>query len=1036
MKLTELCIRRPVLCTVLWLIPVFIGILISQKLSLRYTPQLAQSKVQISAKDSALAAQNMMTEVLIPIQDEIAGTEGIAHMTATARRGKGDITIDVAEGVDDAGIDTLVSEINNSISNISSKLPDNISPTVSKSDDNGMPAMLIGLTPGPNQPQYEFRQYGINTLLPMLEQLPSAGSVDVAPSSSQSVLITLNPDKIQRYGLDLNTVIDKISDMDDITAISGTTSGSKSQYQLVSSGAIDSLNSIRDIVVAQYDAQPVRLSEIAKVTIGTPGNQPDIEPLIDFSKKSSMLFVLNPQYTATANALVLSNQVHSMLDSLQLPSGMKASVLLDKSDFIKSSLHDVYLAIGLAVLLVAGVIWLFLGNLRIALIPVVTIPVCLACSFIIMKLAGFSINSLTLLAMLLAVGLVVDDAIVVTENVHRQLKYQSSVRKATVIACRQIGFAIIATTLTLAAVYIPVGLVDGITGELFKQFAFTLAGTVIISGMVALTLSPMMCSNMLDHKPAGRFEVWINDNLDALAEVYHRILRYSIDYRKTTIALLIAIFATSYWPLTHSPSEMIPAEDSGQIFMFQPLSGGSDDASEQKMIETMSKRLNKIPGIEHVAVMASTDFIRGFITLKPWGEREHSAKQISQMIDTSLRQGGNVVFTGVIPAVDTGSGSKGNSGGIDINVTSSASYQTLSKQMAAVATKLEQSPMFSHVRNALTFNENQFQIKINRVAASQYGVSMGDIQDVLKVSLSGKSFDNDMSYNGVNYSLYVQMLKSYTEIPTSLKNLKIMNDDGKLIPLGQLISIKSEVGPRSIEQYDRATSASLSIRLASGVSMGQGIDEVNKMLPEIMPAGANYHYVNDAAQYLETNHQMLFVFAAALIFIYMVLSAQFESIVDAFVVMLSLPITLSAALWVLYFSDYTLNVYSEIGLVTLIGLICKHGILITEFANELRREGKPPREAILTATKTRLRPILMTSLTMILGAVPLIIETGPGAVSMASLGIVIISGMAIGIVDPLFVVPSMYLMMQKLKKPLKNQDEDEPKLPATPTSST
>lgn len=1025
MKLTELCVRRPVLCTVLWLIPVLIGVIVSQQLQLRYTPQIAQSKIQISAKDSALAAQNMMTEVLIPIQDAIAGTEGIAHMTAQARSGKGSITIDVADGVDDAGVDTLVSEINNDISTIQSKLPDDLDPTVSKSDDEGMPAMLIGLKPGPNQAEYEFRQYGINTLLPRLEQLPSAGSVSVAPDASQSVLISLNPDKIHHYGLDLNTVINKVSDEDDITAISGSTAGSHSQYEMISNGAIDSLNSIKDTVIANYQSQPVRLSDVADVTIGSPGNTPDVKPLIDFSDKNAMLFVLNPQYTATANALVLSEQVHSLLDTIQLPSGMTASVLLDKANFISSSLYDVYLAIGLAVLLVAGVIWLFLGSLRIALIPVVTIPVCLACSFIIMQVAGFSINSLTLLAMLLAVGLVVDDAIVVTENVHRLLQHHSSVRKATVIACRQIGFAIIATTLTLAAVYIPVGLVDGITGQLFKQFAFTLAGTVIVSGIVALTLSPMMSSRMMSHKPAGRFESWINDRLDGLANVYHRVLSATIDYRKTTLLVLVVVFATSYWPLTQTPSELIPAEDSGSIFMFQPLTGSSDDATQQKMIDNMNDKLGKIPGIAHVAIMASSDFIRGFVTLKPWDDRSQSAEQISREIDTALRQGGNFVFTGVIPAVDTGSGSKGNSGGIDINVTSSSSYPVLSKQMTKVAQELEKNPMFSHVRNALTFDSNQFNININRVAASQYGVSLGDIQDVLKVALSGKSFDNDMSYQGVNYSLYVQMKKSFILTPDSIKELKIKSNTGQLIPLSELVTLKSEVGPRTIEQYDRATSASLSVRLADGVSMGQGIEAVNQMLPNIMPAGTNYHYINDAEQYLQSNNQMVFVFAAALIFIYMVLSAQFESVIDAFVVMLSLPITLSAALWVLYFSDYTLNVYSQIGLVTLIGLICKHGILITEFANELKREGRTPREAILLATKTRLRPILMTSLTMILGAVPLMIESGPGAVSMGSLGIIIISGMAIGIVDPLFVVPSVYLMVQKLKRPSKQSEDEE-----------
>lgn len=1016
MKLTELCLRRPVLCTVLWLIPVFIGLLFSQKLPWRYTPQISQSKIQIAVYDNAIAAQNMMTEVLIPIQNAIAGTEGIRHLSATARQGRGSIIIDVATSVDEHGIDTLVSEIHNDIGNIESQLPDDITPEVFKSDDQGMPAMLIGLTPGPHQAEYEFHQYGIDTLLPQLEQLPAAGAVSVAPSSSQSVLITLNPDKVQHYGLTLNNVINKLADIDSITALSGQTSGKQSQYQLVSTGAIANIDAIKNTIVAVFAQQPIRLSQIAAVTIGTPSSQLELQPLVDFSKNNAMLFVLNPQYTATANPLVLSQQVHQLLNSMTLPSGMKATVLLDKSTFIITSLHDVYGAIGLAVLLVAGVIWLFLGNLRIALIPIVTIPVCLSCSFIILKLAGFSINSLTLLAMLLAVGLVVDDAIVVVENVHRQLRHHSSVRKATVVACRQIGFAIIATTLTLAAVYIPVGLVDGITGQLFQQFAFTLAGTVIISGLVALTLSPMMCSKMMNHRPAGRFEVWINNKLNHLAMVYQRVLASTIDYRKMTLALMVVILASSYWPFLQTPSEMLPAEDSGQIFLFQPLVGSSDDATEQKMINNMNQQLRQIPDIAHVAILTSSDFIRGFVTLTPWDQRKLSAQKISEMINDRLKVGGNRVFTGVIPAIETGGGRHGNSNGIDINVSSNADEQTLSQEMTIVAHKIEQSPLFVHARSGLKFNQNQFKIHINRVLASQYGVPLYNIQQVLKLAMSGKTFNNDMSYQGANYPLHLQLAAAYTLTPDAILQLRISNNNGTLVPLSELISIKNQLGPHSLEQYDRATSTSLSIRLADGVSMGQGISALNKMLPTILPVNARYSYVDSAKQYLDANQQMLFVFIAALVFIYMVLSAQFESVVDALVVMLSLPITLSVALWALYFSDYSLNVYSQIGLITLIGLICKHGILITEFANELQAQGYLPREAILEATKTRLRPILMTSLTMILGTLPLLCEAGPGANAMGSLGIIIVAGMALGIVDPLFVVPSMYVMVQKLKR--------------------
>ncbi len=362
----------------------------------------------------------------------------------------------------------------------------------------------------------------------------------------------------------------------------------------------------------------------------------------------------------------------------------------------------------------------------------------------------------------------------------------------------------------------------------------------------------------------------------------------------------------------------------------------------------------------------------------------------------------------------------GNSGGIDINVSSSVDEQVLAKELTEVTYKIQQSPLFSNARSNLKFDQNQFKITINLVLASQYDVPLRNIQQILKLAMSGKSFSNDMSYQGANYPLHVQLESAFTLTPDSLKQLMIANKQGQLVPMSALINIENEVGPRSPEQYDRATSASLSIRLEDGVSMGEGIAALNQMLPDILPANASYAYVDEAKQYLDANQQMLFIFVAALVFIYMVLSAQFESVVDALVLMLSLPITLSVALWALYFSDFTLNVYSEIGLVTLIGLGCKHGILITEFANELQAEGLAPREAILKATKTRLRPILMTSLTMILGSLPLLWEAGPGANTMGSLGIIIIAGMALGIVDPLFVVPSVYLMVQKFKRKKNN----------------
>ncbi|KJG03967.1 multidrug transporter [Photobacterium angustum] len=1015
MRLTELCLRRPVLCTVLWLLPVFIGLVLFQKLSWRYTPQINQSKIQVSVNDSALTAQNMMTEVLIPIQNAIVGTEGISHMSATARQGKGDIIIDLAPSINESEIDILISELHNDIGNIENQLPDDISPKVTKSDDHSMPTMLISLTPGTHQAEYEFRQYSIDTLLPQLEQLPAAGAVSVEPSASQTVLININPNKVYSFNLSINGVIHKISDVNAIKAISGKTSGTKSQYQLVSTSAISNLDDIKNTIIATYKQQPIRLSQVADITIGIPSSEQEVKPQVDFSKKNGMLFILNPQYTTTANPLVLSQQVHELLNSITLPGGMKAEVLLDKSTFITTALKGVYIAIVLAVVLVAGVIWLFLGNMRITLIPIVTIPVCLSCSFIIIKFLGFSINSLTLLAMVLAVGLVVDDAIVVVENVHRQLRFHDSVFKATSIACRQIGFAIIATTLTLAAVYIPVGLVDGVTGQLFQQFAFTLAGTVIISGIVALTLSPMMCSKMMNHKPPGRFETWVNVQLDRLAQAYHHVLSATIDWRKTTLLVMVIIFASSFLPFTYTPSQMLPDEDSGQIWLYQSIDGDGDDIVQQKMIENMNTQLKHIPYIEHVALLSSNDSIDGFITLKPWEERSVSAQKISQMINKRLNKGGNHIYTGVIPAIDIDNGGNGNVGGINLNVISRDGEQKLAQELAEVTYKIQQSPLFSNARTDLEFDKNQFKIHINRVLASQYDVPLKNIQQLLKLTMSGISFENDMSYQGTNYSLYAQLEPIFILTPESLKKMMITNKKGKLVPMSALISIENEVGPRLLEQYDRATSASLFIRLADGVSMGEGIDALDKMLPDILPEKVNYNYVDEAKQYLDANQQMLFVFIAALIFIYMVLSAQFESVIDALVVMLSLPISLSVALWALYFSDFTLNVYSQIGLVTLIGLICKHGILITEFANELQNQGLSPKAAILKASKTRIRPILMTSLTIILGSLPLLWEAGPGAYAMGSIGTVIIAGMTLGIVDPLFVVPSVYLMMQRLK---------------------
>jgi multidrug efflux pump len=696
-----------------------------------------------------------------------------------------------------------------------------------------------------------------------------------------------------------------------------------------------------------------------------------------------------------------------------LPAGMSAKIAYDKSIFIDRSVRAVYTTIAEAVALVVLVIFLFLRTLRATIIPLVTIPVSLIGAFALMDLLGFSINTLTLLSMVLAIGLVVDDAIVVLENIHRHIEEGMEPMRAATRGMGEISSAVVAMTLTLAAVYAPVAFAPGRTGTLFAEFALTLAGAVLVSGGVALTLTPMMCSRLLRaHESHGRLYNFLERGIVALNRGYRRALVATLQVRPLVVLVALAVAGSSYFLLSGLKKELAPIEDRGVLFTAGNAPEGSTVDFTSRYAEEFEALLDRIPEVAHYFVIVGSQAVTELISfsqLAPWEERSRTQMEIVQDIQPMLAR-----ITGVRAfANNPGSfGQSARSKPVEFVIQTSESYARLDEYVQTLAAEAEKYPGLINVDSDLRLNKPQIEVEVDRERVADTGAGVLVVGRTLETLLGGRQVTR-FNQNGEQYDVIVQVAPEARRTPGDLDHIYVRGRGGAMLPLSNLARVREAVAPKELNRFNQFRSATITAGIAPGYSLGEALDYLEAAAERVLPASVRYDHAGQSREFKDAGRSLLFIFVLALGFIFLVLAAQFESFVDPLIIMLTVPLSMTGALAALHLTGGTLNIYSQIGLVTLIGLISKHGILIVQFANRLQDEGRPLREAVVEAAALRLRPILMTTGAMVAGAIPLAIAAGAGAESRQEIGWVIVGGMTFGTLLTLFVVPTAYTLLAR-----------------------
>ena len=848
----------------------------------------------------------------------------------------------------------------------------------------------------------QITEYVSRAVQPTLETVPGVAKAEILGAKTFAMRVWLNPDKLTAYNLTASDVVQALQ-KNNFQSAAGSTKGEYVAYSIKAETGLQNATGFGNIVVLAHGGNLVRLKDVAKVSLGSES----YDSSVVFDGKQAVFIGI--AMAPAANPLIVLNGVRTGLKNLQtaFPSDFKADVVYDSSIYIRSALHEVIKTIFEATIIVLLVIYLFLGTLRSVLIPLVTIPLSLVGVAGIMFLFGFSINILTLLAMVLAIGMVVDDAIIVVENCHRHIEAGMKPLQAAITGAREIAMPVIAMSLTLAAVYAPIGFMQGLTGQLFSEFAFTLAGAVIISGVVALTLSPMMCSVLLRQRSAsGEFYAALESRFRRLESWYKRKLTGALQTRSVLLVIAVVLFLSCFLFYASAKHELAPSEDQNAAFMISSAPQYANINYVEKYTNEFGKLFRSYKGMAHYMVingMGTVNVALAGMMLKPWSERKLSQKQITQDLQRKIAMNpgmNTVVFP--LSALPTGGG------GLPVQfvLTSTQPYTTLFSLADSLLAKFKNSGMFVYVDSTLKFNKSEVKVEINRNKAGEMGVSMQQIGSALATALGGNYIDRfDMSGN--SYKVIPQLSSQFRMDAAELNKINVRTADNKMVPLSSFVKYSRSVEPNSLDEFQQLNSVTLQGVPSPGKSIGDVVSylqkEANTLPPEI-----STNFAGGSRDYVQQGNALLYTFLFALIVIYLVLAAQFESFRDPFIVLISVPMSISGALIFLSLGVASVNIYTQIGLLTLVGLISKHGILMVDFANKAQMRGMSKLEAIIEAASVRMRPILMTTLAMVVGVIPLLLASGAQAHCRFDIGLVIAAGMGIGTIFTLFVVPAVY----------------------------
>ena len=1008
---TDLFIRRPVLATVVSLLILLVGAMAGLKLQVRQFPETSNTTITITTTYPGAAADVIKGFITTPIEQAVASSEGIDTLVSTSQQNVSTITLNLRL---DANPDRAMADTLSKVNQVRGLLPREANdPVIVKQTGQGFALMYLSFNSNVMTAS-QITDYLTRVVQPRLQTVDGVANAQILGGQVFAMRIWLDPTRMASLGVTANDVRAALA-ANNFTSAAGEV---KSDYTQISVNALTSLDSAEafgKLVIAAHGDALVRLGDVSKIELGPQSS--DSSSVFDGLKAVFIGIYGTPE----ANPLTVIDGVRGILPSIQsqLPVGLNATIAYDSTKFIRASIYEVAKTLLEAAAIVIVVIFLFLGNLRSTFIPIVTIPLSLVGVMIALLALGYSINLLTLLALVLGIGLVVDDAIVVVENIHRHIEEGMTPFDAALRGAHEIALPIIAMTITLAAVYAPIGFVSGVTGALFREFAFTLAGAVIVSGFIALTLSPMMCSKLLRHdmgehrlRPLRRPTASI-----ACGGAYRRRLRSTLNFRALTLLILVGVLALTGVMYASTPRELAPEEDQGILLSLIKIPQVGNLDYTEKATQTLYGQVKDLPEFDHLFVINGFPSVRaGFagVLLKPWDERARNQKQVLADLGPKFQSVPTAQIQAFSPPALPGS-----TGGAPMQfvIRTTGDYTTL----ADVALKMQQaareSGLFLFTDVDLKFDTPQYEFKIDADKANRIGVNMSDIGTALATMLGG-NYVNLFNLYGRSYEVIPQAPREFRLSPEWLTRYQLRTSNGELAPLSAVASITEKVQPNALTSFQQLNSATLSGVPFPGRTLGEALDFLKAKSKEIFPEGYSYDFGGDSRQYEQEGNALVYVFVFALIVIYLVLAAQYESFRDPLIILIALPTALFGALLPLNVGGFlgfaSINIYSQIGLVTLIGLISKHGILMVDFANRLQESrGFSRRGAIEEAAAVRLRPILMTTAAMVVGMVPLILASGAGARSRFDIGLTIFAGMAIGTLFTLFVTPAVYTFLAR-----------------------
>ncbi|QYJ75020.1 multidrug efflux RND transporter permease subunit [Shewanella sp. FJAT-52076] len=1015
MRFTDIFIKRPVLAVSISFLILLLGLNALKSMQVREYPEMTNTVVNVATSYYGADANLIQGFITQPLEQALAQADNVDFMTSESFLGKSNINVYMKLNTDPNG---ALADILAKVNSVRSQLPkESEDPTVTMSTGSQTSVLYIAFS-SDSINSSQLTDYLERVVKPQLFTINGVAKVNLYGGIQYSMRIWLDPARMGAFNLSATEVM-QVLQANNFQSAVGQANGVYTLFNGTADTQVATIDELKRLVIKSGDGKVVRLGDIAEVSLD---KSHDVYRALADGQEA---VVIGLDVTPTANPLTVAADARTLLPEIErsLPPSIKARILYDSSRAIDESINEVIKTIGEAAIIVIVVITLFLGSLRAVLIPIVTIPLSLIGVAIIMQTFGFSLNLMTLLAMVLAIGLVVDDAIVVVENVDRHIKLGESPFRAAIIGTREIAVPVISMTITLAAVYAPIALMGGITGSLFKEFALTLAGAVFISGIVALTLSPMMCSKILkEHSAPSKFEHAVETTLSRMTDSYARMLAAVMQRRAVVVAFAIIVFASLPFLFKFIPAELAPKEDKGVVMMMgtAPSTANLDyiQANMTLVTNMIAAQPESAASLAFVGIPNANQAF-GIAPLVPWSERDKSQKEMQKFFAGEVKSiPGMAVTTFEMPELP------GASSGLPIQfvVTTASSFESLFQIGTQVLEKVQKSPYFIYSEMNLKFDSGSMRIHIKRDLAGTYGVTMQDIGMTLSTMMSD-GYVNRINLDGRSYEVIPQVERKLRANPESLANYYVKAADGNSIPLSSLVEIEMVAQPRSLPHFNQMNSLTIGGVATPGVAIGDAIAFLQDIGDNELPKGYNYDFLGEARQFVTEGSALYSTFLLAIAIIFLVLASQFESLKDPVVILVSVPLAICGALialgWTHVFGLSSMNIYTQVGLITLVGLITKHGILMCEVAKEEQlHRGIDRIEAISLAAKIRLRPILMTTAAMIAGLIPLLFASGAGAVARFNIGLVIVAGLAIGTVFTLFVLPVIYSFLGEKHKPL------------------